>query len=475
MKIALVEPPKDFWFVMGKYIPPPFGLLCLASYLEREKPEFEITVVDCQSEGLDWDGLEHRLSDMGPDLVASSSLATANAYYALRLCQMAKRLDPDTKTVVGGQHFTALADETLSEYPDVDYIVRGEGEETFTELVKCVERGAGFEDVLGLSYKTNQTIHNPERPLKCNLDEYPPPAYHLVEEHMKGYYFALMAEGDTPFAIVEGSRGCRHNCTYCSQWGFWRQRHRVKSPARVVDEFDTLYSDYGSRFFWFTDDNFGLGEHTEQICDRLIERGLGGEVQWFCQLRVEDIVNHPRTVEKLRRAGAIWALVGFDNPSEEILRSYRRTGLKKDDSKRAVDLLRENQVFSQGTFIIGHPEDSHESIEALRNYADYLDPDIASFFALTPFPGTEIYSEGKQKGLIEDYNWANYDMVHAVMRTNHMSKEEVQRELYECYNQFFGSWPRRYRGLRSLNPVTRRTYVYLAKQTILTSLRGLFT
>jgi radical SAM superfamily enzyme YgiQ (UPF0313 family) len=110
----------------------------------------------------------------------------------------------------------------------------------------------------------------------------------------------------------------------------------------VVDEFDRLYNDYGSKFFWFTDDNFGLGKQTEDICDGLIERGLGDQIQWFCQLRVDDIVSYPKMIDKLRKAGAIWALVGFENPNEKILTSFRRTFLMKDDSKLAVDLLREN-------------------------------------------------------------------------------------------------------------------------------------
>ncbi|MCB2172307.1 B12-binding domain-containing radical SAM protein [archaeon] len=471
MKIALVEPPKDFWFVMGKYMPPPFGLLCLAAYLEHARTGDEITVIDCQAEGLDWDGLEKLLSELEPDVVASSGMATANAYYGLRVCQITKQLNPHTKTVLGGTHYTALADETLTNYPEVDYIVIGEGEETFAELVTCIEKDDDYSTVLGLSYRGNR---NPDRPLICDLDQLPPPAYHLVAEHMDGYYFSLMAEEDKPFAIVEGSRGCRHNCSYCSQWRFWNQTHRFKSTHRIVDEFEQLYTEYGSRFFWFTDDNFGLHKHTEEVCDGLIERGLGDEIEWFCQLRVDDIVSNPDIVVKLREAGAIWALVGFDNLSEDILKSYRKKGVAKTDSKRAVELLRENQIFSQGTFIIGHPSDSHESIEALRNYADYLDPDIATFFALTPFPGTEIYEDALERGWIEDTNWAHYDMVHATMPTKHLTREEVQKELWNCYNSFFTNLPRLYKGITSDNPVTQRTYGYLARQNILANLKDIF-
>jgi anaerobic magnesium-protoporphyrin IX monomethyl ester cyclase len=129
-------------------------------------------------------------------------MATANAYYGLRVCQLAKHLNPGIKTVLGGQHFTVLADETLRQYPEVDFIVRGEGEETFTEIVNCLDTGSNFEGVLGLSYRLTSIFHNPDRPLKCDLNEFPPPAYHLVEEHMKDYYFSLMADEDLPFAIV---------------------------------------------------------------------------------------------------------------------------------------------------------------------------------------------------------------------------------------------------------------------------------
>jgi len=440
VKVLLVEPPKDFWFIMGQYIPPPFGLLCLAAYVEERLPWAEVEVVDSQSEGLDWDGLEARLEEAEPDVVAPSGMATANAFYAVRTAEVAKKLFPETVTVLGGQHFTALADETLRAYPFIDYVVRGEGEETFTELLRAVKEGR----------------------------------IAAVPGHMDGYYFSLMADQGKPFAIVEGSRGCRHDCSYCSQWRFWRRCHRHKSPERVVDEFERLYSEYGSRFFWFADDNFGLGDQTKDICRGLVDRGLGDEIEWFCQVRVDDVVENPGTVESMREAGAVWALVGFDSPSLDTLRSFRRRGIDESRAMKAVELLRSNDLFIQGTFIIGERGDSHESIEALRLYADRLDPDIASFFVLTPFPGTEVYEEARRGGWIMDDNWAHYDMVHAVMPTMHLTREEVQEELYKCYEDFFGSWDRRFRGIGSRNPVTRRTYAYLSKQALLMQLKSLF-
>ena len=474
MHVVLVEPPKDFWFIMGKYIPPPFGILCLAAFLEERYPSNEITVIDSQAEGLDWDKLEKKISQIEPDILAPSSLSTANAFYSIRTAELAKKVNPEVKTVLGGQHFTALAEDTLRNYPEVDFIVRGEGEVTFSELVNRLDEGKSVSGLKGLSYKVeNKIIHNTDRPLIPDLNSIPYPAYHHVAEHMRDYYFSLMADQDKPFAIVEGSRGCRHKCSYCSQWCFWDNKQRKKDPTRIVDEFKLLHDRYNSRFFWFTDDNFGLGARTRKVCEKMIEEGLGEEIQWFCQIRVDDIVKNPDTLDLMSKAGCIWVLIGFDNPDQAILRDYRRTSLDKQDNKKAVDILRKKEIFCQGTFIIGHREDTHESIEAVREYADFLDPDIASFFILTPFPGTDIFKEAVRARWIEDYNWANYDMVHAVMPTKYLTRKEVQQELYDCYDDFFGSWPRRYRGISSRNPITRKTYTYLAKQALITRLKGL--
>jgi anaerobic magnesium-protoporphyrin IX monomethyl ester cyclase len=473
LRVLFVEPPKDFWFIMGQYIPPPFGILALAGYLEREIPSVEIAVIDSQSEGLDWAALEARIKRYKPDLVAPSGMSTANAYLSLRTAQITKKIDKKTITVLGGQHFTALATETLQRYPEVDCIILGEGEVTLTELVKCLIKKEDTTKIEGLaSRKSGATEARERRELICNLDTLPYPAYHYVADHMKNYYFSLMAEKESRFAIIEGSRGCSHNCSYCSQSPFWRHKQRTKSTKRIVDEIEKLHNEYGSSFFWFTDDYFTLDKHAYKISEDIIEREL--EISWFCQARCDDIIKHQDTLPLLKKSGCVWMLVGFDTPNPDTLRSYKREGLTRDTAKEAVNALRHNQILSQGTFIIGHRTDTREKIASLREYADWLDPDIATFMALTPYPGTEIYEAAKQNGWIIDENWAHYDMIHAIMPTESLTREEVQEELYRCYNEFFGNWDRRFRGIRSTNPYVRRTYQYLAKQAILKGFRSLF-
>ena len=473
MKVLFVEPPKDFWFILGQYIPPPFGILTLAGYLEKTVPEVEVEIVDSQAEGLDWDGLEKRIANFKPDLVAPSGMSTANAFLTLRTAQLSKSINPATKTVLGGQHFTALSKETLRKYSEVDYIVRGEGEETLAELVRSLSLEMDPTDIRGIALRSRDGIQiNEDRPFICDLDSLPYPAYHLVARHMKSYYFSLMAEKETPFAIVEGSRGCSHECSYCSQSPFWKYSQRRKTPKRIADELEYLNKTHGSSLFWLTDDYFRLDTNAEELASEIVRRGI--KISWFCQVRCDDIVKKKAVLKRLKESGCVWMLVGFDTPNPLTLLNFRRDGINSDVAKEAVNALRENEIFSQGTFIIGERKDSKATIKALRQYADWLDPDIATFMALTPYPGTEIYDEAVSRGWLEDENWAHYDMIHAIMPTENLTREEVQEEIYHCYDEFFGNWSRRFRGMDSKNPYTRRTYQYLARQAIMTGLRSLF-
>ncbi|MCW4020572.1 MAG: radical SAM protein, partial [Candidatus Bathyarchaeota archaeon] len=470
-----VEPPKQYWFIMGEYLPPPLGILALASYLETRNRDVTIEVIDSQAEEIGWEGLQKRIESFQPDVVAPSGLATCNAYAILRTAEIAKKVSPSTITIVGGQHYTALAKESLEVYHNLDIVVRGEGEQTLSELVKILTEKKPLSEVSGISFRhKNRIVSTPDRELISNLDSLPFPGYHFVRDHMQKYYFTLMTRKDTPYAVVEGSRGCHHDCSYCSQWRFWRRKHRSKSPKRIVDEIKYLRDMYGTRFFWLADDNFTLGQRASKLCDEIIARGIAEDVTWFCQARCDNVVRHKDLLPKMRKAGNIWMLTGLDSPDPETIKAFRREGIDRSNAKEAVDLLRQNDIFSQGMFIIGERRDSHESIEALREYADWLDPDIATFMTLTPFPGTEIYENARCSGWIEDTNWSNYDMIHAIMPTEHLTREEVQEELYECYRSFFGKWKRRYQGFFSKNEVTRRTYQFLAREAILTGLKSLF-
>jgi anaerobic magnesium-protoporphyrin IX monomethyl ester cyclase len=292
---------------------------------------------------------------------------------------------------------------------------------------------------------------------------------HLVHK----YHFAAMAGRNAPYALIEGSRGCSHRCTFCTQWSHWDGRWRAKSPSRIAEEMRYCYMKFGSRFIWLTDDNFGFGKRSSELADEIIERGLSGDLMWFTQARCDDVIKHKDLLPKLRRSGLSWVLLGVESSRSATLEAFNKE-IGPEDAEKAVRLLQENDIFAQAMFIIGESRDTHESIEHLRNFANDLNPDFAIFAILTPFPGTKLFEEAEKNGWIEDTNWSNYDMIHAIMPTETLSTKQVQEELYKCYRSFYGSWNRRIKGIFSRNNMKRRIFWYMTGRGIIDKLRAFF-
>jgi anaerobic magnesium-protoporphyrin IX monomethyl ester cyclase len=366
-----------------------------------------------------------------------------------------------------------MAQESLEAYPEIDVIVRGEGEETLVELMQSSANRRSFSSVKGISFKNKGKIqHNPPRPLIENLDNLPFPGYKFVENLLQKYHFTAMA-GKTRYALIEGSRGCPHRCNFCTQWKHWEGKWRIKSSKRIADEFEFCYKNYGSKFLWLTDDNYGLGKRASALADELIQRGFSEDITWFMQVRCDDVVKNRDVLPKMRKAGLRWVLLGVESSSPSTLESFKKE-TTPEMAWEAVKLLKKNDIFAQAMFIIGERKDTAESIARLREFSNELDPGLAIFAILTPFPGTAVYDEAKRNGWIEDWNWANYDMVHAIMPTETLSTKEVQEELYHCYRNFFGSWSRRLGGIFSRKALKRKLYLYMASQGIVNQVKKLF-
>jgi anaerobic magnesium-protoporphyrin IX monomethyl ester cyclase len=475
MKILLVEPPKDIWFIMGKYLPPPYGIIQLGAYVEQELPEVEVKVLDCNANQLDWNKLQKYIEETQPDIVASSSLATCNTYEVARTLQTAKTANSEIFTVTGGPHFSFLSEKCLQKYPEIDAIVRGEGEITFTELIKRKISNTPLDDLPGLTYRNGDSIHlGPDRPLIEDMDSLPFPGYHLVKDTVHLYNFEAMGGRDAPYALIEGGRGCPHKCTFCTQWRHWCGKWRTKSASRIADEIDYIYHEFGSRFIWLTDDNFGAGDRARSVANELLKRDIGDDLMLFFQMRCDDVVKIKDDLPTLRRAGLRWVMMGVESPHPEQLERYKK-GIDTNDAYEAVKLLQKNDIFTHAMLIIGDRKDTHESIEYTRRFVDNLDPDFVIFCVLTPFPGTYVYDMALEMGWIEDHNLYNYDMAHAVMGTETLSRRELQEELYRCYNHFYSSWGRRIKGMFSTNKLKRRLNWHMAERGIIVQLKELIS
>jgi len=480
MKILLIEPPKKFWFVMGEYLPPPYNLLLLAAVIEKEFPEINVKVIDCQANGLDWETLERKIRQEDPDIVGSGSHATCNVYKTVRTLDLVKKINPQIVTIAGGSHFTILDEVTLREYPFIDIIVRYEGEKALVDLLKYYSRSGiiktGLKSIKGISFIENnifkQTSDHP--PLTGEeLDALPYPAYYKVP--IDKYHFSMMS--DNPYAILEASRGCTHQCSFCSQSVFYRRHYATKSVKRIADEMEWMFNELGRRFFWFTDDNFcnGSPKLIEKLCHEIRTRGITGDTsEWFAQMRVDSILNVGDSgLALMNRTGNYWQLVGAESPFTEVLDLYQK-GIQANQTIEAIRLLRKNRILAQLMLVLGHEYETRESMKKTMEWAtNVVKPDIIISMLLTPFPGTPMYENLRANNRIIDFNWTNYDMIHGVCDMKYLSAKELQEELYYAYRHVYDSWQRRIQGIFARNRYKRRIFWYYLRAGVIAQLKRL--
>ncbi len=247
---------------------------------------------------------------------------------------------------------------------------------------------------------------------------------------------------------------------------------RTKSPKRIVDEIQYLHEKFGGQFIWFTDDNLDYKNRGKSLWQELRTRKFTDDIMLFFQARTDDVAANPDLVAKLRDVGNYWVMMGVEHHSDARLKEYKK-GIKVPDAYKAVKILNDNDIFSHSMFVIGSRKDTAESIEQLRQFSLDLGSDFSIYTVLTPFPGTVYHNTARQNGWIEDPNYAHYDMAHAIMPTETLSRKEVQEELWRCYRARYGSITKNIAGIFSKKKLKRNLYRHYARQKVLKKLRRL--
>jgi len=425
MRVLLIEPPKKPWEMMGDFIAPPIGLAQLAAVLEADGVHVEI--LDCNASHLTWRQLEQVVADRRPTLVGASAMTTFLPT-AARVMQIAKGINENIVTVVGGPHVTFKTEETLRNHPEIDIIGRGEGERVIQGLVRCLEDSSDLTQVPGIAFRHDGDIVHTPLPDPVDVNGLPLPAYHLLP--MQAYFFTVFEK----FCTVLASRGCPFNCLFCAERGFWGPGWRPKAPEIVGEELELLHRKYGRESIWFGDDCFNVdGEHMGQICEEILRRDL--KLNWYYQGRADLLIKHREYLPLMRRAGNLMAQIGIEANSDEELRDLRKN-LTGEQVKEAIGLLRENDIVCQGMMILGTRQDDANSILRKVDYLKWLDVDFPVFTIYTPFPGTEAYEEAKEQGWLETDDYALYDMAYPIISTEHLTRKQV----IGLYNHSFASF-----------------------------------
>lgn len=395
---------------------PPISLGYIASMLI--KAGFSVDIVDMEISGMRGKDILKTIEEYAPRMVGIST-TTLTFKNALRVAAIAKTINPEISTVLGGPHVTFMADEALS-HPQVDYVVRGEGELTLTELAGHVLNGSGDRsNIRGLSMHnhTGGVIHNIERSLIRDLDMLPFPARHLLPLHL---YSA-------PGLIITG-RGCDGRCIFCAARGISGNRYRLRSVKNVISEIEKISTLLGLKLLFFGDDTFtAMPERTRELCRELINKGL--QMNWMCETRADRIDRE--TLKLMADAGCAVAQFGAESGSQSILNSVRK-GITIKALLEAVKTAQDVGIHPTCSFMFPHPEDTWETVKETMSLIKKLKA-IGAGTAIsltTPFPGTYLSAHLSDLGLrliCDDTDQYNFSI--PVIETKNFDVWDI-REIY---------------------------------------------
>jgi anaerobic magnesium-protoporphyrin IX monomethyl ester cyclase len=366
------------------------------------------------------------IQELNPDVVGLSVM-TFQRRTASRIIDLVRAQKPQAKIAVGG-YDPSLATDAY-EAMKVDFIVRGEGEVTFRELLRALERKEGFDRVCGLSYRNcDGWVHNPARP-PHRLEDREIRMPNRSSRVLKGYTL-LGRQVD----VIETSRGCTYDCSFCSIIEMRGRNFFTYSFDRVLNDIRDA-RDHGARTIFLVDDNIMLNVHRfEALCKAIVDAGLN-HLDYFVQAMTSSIANHGETLAPLmRRAGFRYVFLGIENILEsdlDFLRASAKNTSRENGRStgnatlKAIDCLHRSDMYVVGGLIVGNPGDTRESIEAnlefARRYVDW--PYIQH---PTPYPRTPMTKDFRDQGLIQNERMEEYDGTTAVVRTQHLPAEEVE-------------------------------------------------
>ncbi len=349
-------------------------------------------------------------------------------------------------TIFGGPHLTLQPDESMQK-PQVDLVVRGEGEDTLIEILRILEDGKNVNDarlrnVLGLSWRDafGKVMHNLDRPLRPDLDHIPMPAYHLfkIERYTN---LNPLTDGLDPHArayTIVTSRGCPYKCTYCSK-PITGDTWRARSIENVIKEWRYLVKEMHATEIGITDDIWNLDlKRAKDLCRAIIAEGLN-TVPWVTVHGMK--VNHTdaELFQLMKKAGCKRVGFGVESGDEYILKRVVKKSQTFDQVRAAFKNAKAAGLQTMGFFIYGMPGETAETMDKTTQLALELDPDLANFMIAAPFPGTELWKLVQKEGILFSHTWDDYaihsDKAH--FQVGDLTAELVERKWHEAYRRFY--------------------------------------
>ncbi|MBI5876885.1 MAG: cobalamin B12-binding domain-containing protein [Chloroflexi bacterium] len=447
MKVVLINP--KFHLPIDTRKTPHLGLAYLAAVSERRGDEVYLYDADVEDEPL-----AEFIQRVKPDLVGITS-NTPQVKQAWRTADAIKSVW-DVPVVIGGPHPSVLPEESAAK-PGIDIVVEGEGEETWIDISDRLERykrdvpefksadllsvhSEVLEPIYGITYQTSDgRMHrNPERPPIMDLDSLPFPAYRFFKmDRYSSLQPAMDAvNGARSFSMMT-SRGCPYRCTFCSQ-SIMPIKWRARSPENVVAEYRHLIRELGAEEIGWLDDSANIRvKRMHEICDLLMAEGLN-TVPWIMINGIRANLADEVTLRKMKDAGCKRLAFGVETGDEDMLVSIDKR-IDHDTIRQAFKNAKKVGLETMGFFIIGLPGDTEQTIEKTIKFAIEVDPLVANFSMMTPYPGTTVYEIATKKGRMLMKDWEDYVFFEGKARyeLGDMTAELVERKWKEAYRRFY--------------------------------------
>lgn len=428
MKILLVNPSQvEVYGKIGSPDYSPLGLAYIGAVLE--KAGHEVKIIDIDMEKISEEQFPKIIKDYY-ELVCFT--ATTPTYEkAVKLCRSVKK-NTDAVTVLGGIHAT-IAPDACAQSEFIDFVVRGEGEVTILDLIYAIQGKKAYTEVKGISFKENgKIIHTSERELIKNINEIPFPARHLYNQQKYTYPDSLL----TPVMPIITSRGCSHNCTFCCTKLMFGSMVRFRSAPNVVDEIEYLIKKYEVKEIHFWDDNYTLNKkRVFEIHKELNKRNIKIKFAFPNGLRVDQV--NEEVLKCLKDMGVYSIAFGVESGNQTILNNAKK-GINLKQIEKAYFLAKRIGFETWGFFMLGLPGETEKTIKDTIEFAKKINPDIAKFHVLKPFPGTEVFNQLMKAGMITEFDYSKYGIhTRPVHKLPDLSEDDLLKWLKKAYRIFY--------------------------------------